>query len=247
MSVTIGDRGCCSDQRVVRHDWPVITPPACAVIKAALWAVGSARCPMRGFISRVAIDTRSTWSAARYAGRARHVGAAILRRVRYGGSRTGGGWQSPGPASCLPPPTKTRCSSRWPSRTRIRGRRARAYQAVDTGHPAALSDVDELVAYGSVQHLLGLAGSVLDQFDQRTLDLSRQREQAQALSDEIEQAHRSATLLYQGLTRPDGRTPLLGQPCAVPKPAHASDLVLYAPRSCSSASSTCSWSGCSAG
>jgi hypothetical protein len=36
-------------------------------------------------------------------------------------------------------------------------------------------------------------------------------------------------------------------PCAVPKPCARPDLLLYARRSCSFASSTCSWSGCSAG
>jgi hypothetical protein len=35
--------------------------------------------------------------------------------------------------------------------------------------------------------------------------------------------------------------------CAVPKPAHGPGLLLYALRSCASVSSTCSWSGCSAG
>ena len=35
--------------------------------------------------------------------------------------------------------------------------------------------------------------------------------------------------------------------CAVPKPCAGSDLLFYARRSCPFASSTCSWSGCSAG
>jgi hypothetical protein len=38
-----------------------------------------------------------------------------------------------------------------------------------------------------------------------------------------------------------------GKPCAVPKPCLGTDLVLYARRSCLFVSSTCPWSGCSAG
>ena len=97
------------------------------------------------------------------------------------------------------------------------GTQARGQQAAGSAHEAVPDDVDELIAYVSVRHLLGLAGSVLGQLDQRTLDLSGQREQVQALDAEVEQARRSAVLLHQGLTRPDGGTPKLG----LPTPAQA--------------------------
>jgi hypothetical protein len=75
-----------------------------------------------------------------------------------------------------------------------------------------LDDAGELDAYAAARHLLGLADSVLAQVDQRTLDLGRQRERAQALSAGIERARRSAALLHRGLTRPDGGTPKIGLP-----------------------------------
>jgi len=46
--------------------------------------------------------------------------------------------------------------------------------------------------------------------------------------------------------RGDGQ-PVTWSPCAVAKPWMSLDLLVYARRSCSLASSTCSWSGCSAG
>jgi hypothetical protein len=92
---------------------------------------------------------------------------------------------------------------------------ARDGQEAGTAH--AVRDIDELAAHQSVQHLLRLAGSVLDQFDQRTLDLGRQRDHVKALGGEIEQARRSGILLHRSLTRPDGGTPKLG----LPTPAQA--------------------------
>jgi hypothetical protein len=88
-------------------------------------------------------------------------------------------------------------------------------QAGSADRPAALGDYDELAGYHSAGYLLGLADSILGRLDQRTLDLSRQREQLPALHTEVSQVCRPASLLHEGLTRPvAGKlAPVVGRAC----------------------------------
>jgi hypothetical protein len=84
--------------------------------------------------------------------------------------------------------------------------------------PAArLTDGDELAAYHAARYLLRLAGAVLEQADQRTLDLEGQREQIQAVGEDVEQARAMAILLHRGLTWPEDGKPARG----LPTPAQA--------------------------